>query len=244
MAFADHFSSISAKYAAYRPHYPDVLVDSLAKLAPAHHLAWDAGCGTGQLSVPLARVFERVIATDPSQAQLDAAERAPNVEYRCEPAEHASLADGSADLIVVAQSAHWFDFPAFVAECRRVGRPGTLVGLVSYGVPTIDDAAALATYRDAIAAHWPKGREHVENGYRDLVWPWPAIYAGAYTLIEFWTRDELVGYAGTWSATQRLIKAEGTAAIEAFATALKKTWPDGEKRAVLWPLVVKLAKIQ
>ena len=62
----------------------------------AHHdLAWDAGCGNGQLSVKLAARFAHVIATEPSRSQLDAAEQHPRVEYRCEPAEQSSLADAS-----------------------------------------------------------------------------------------------------------------------------------------------------
>ena len=48
--FKDHFSEVAAAYAAHRPTYPPALVDLLARLAPARRLAWDAGCGSGQLS--------------------------------------------------------------------------------------------------------------------------------------------------------------------------------------------------
>src|SRR5262249_14085932 len=105
--FADHFSQLAARYVAYRPHYPPALTDALAERSPRTELAWDAGCGSGQLSVALARRFARVIATDPAQAQLDHAERAPGVEYRCEPSEACTLDDASADLVVAAQAAHW-----------------------------------------------------------------------------------------------------------------------------------------
>ena len=64
MSFKDHFSARSADYAAYRPTYPDTLVDYLAGLCAATDVALDAGCGTGQLSWLLARRFQRVIATD------------------------------------------------------------------------------------------------------------------------------------------------------------------------------------
>src|SRR3569623_741514 len=82
MAFADHFSNVAAKYAAYRPRYPQELVDLLVAQSPAHALAWDAGCGNGQLSVPLAARFDRVIATAPAQAQLAAAERRGDLAAR------------------------------------------------------------------------------------------------------------------------------------------------------------------
>jgi hypothetical protein len=42
VSFADHFSGVSAGYAAYRPHYPDELFDFLAAAAPARDTAWDA----------------------------------------------------------------------------------------------------------------------------------------------------------------------------------------------------------
>jgi len=54
MDFADHFSAVAARYAAYRPHYPPALVDALAERCERHELAWDAGCGNGQLSLALA----------------------------------------------------------------------------------------------------------------------------------------------------------------------------------------------
>src|SRR5262245_41151760 len=130
--FADHFSGLAARYAAYRPHYPPQLVDLLADRCERRDVAWDVGCGSGQLSVALAGRFAHVIATDPAQAQLDQAEPADRVEYRCATAEASGLPDACADLVVAAQSAHWFDWPRFVAEAGRVARPGALVALVTY----------------------------------------------------------------------------------------------------------------
>ena len=68
VGFPDHFSALAARYAAYRPHYPPVLVTALADLCRRHDMAWDIGCGNGQLSVALTARFDRVIAADPSQA--------------------------------------------------------------------------------------------------------------------------------------------------------------------------------
>src|SRR5207249_7256547 len=121
--FQDHFSDKAAGYAAYRPVYPPALVDALAALAPGRGLAWDAGCGSGQLSLLLAQRFDRVIATDASADQIAHATAHPKVEYRCAPAEASGLADGIADLAVAAQAAHWFDLPDYYAEVRRVAPP-------------------------------------------------------------------------------------------------------------------------
>ena len=245
MSFADHFSTIAAGYAAYRPRYPPELAAALAARCERRELAWDAGCGSGQLSVALADHFARVIATDPSQQQLDEAERRPNVEYRRAAAEASGLPDGIADLAVAAQAAHWFDWPRYVAEVARVTRPGALVALVSYGIVHLDgEAGELVAryYRDDAGPFWPPGRHHVEDGYRELSWPWPELDAPALAMAADWTREELLGYIATWSATVKLVQTEGPGRYDALATRLAAVWPDGERRTVRWPLAIRLAR--
>jgi SAM-dependent methyltransferase len=246
MTFADHFSTVAARYATYRPHYPPALVEALAEHAPRGSV-WDVGCGNGQLSVALAERFDRVIATDPAQAQIDAAIAHPRVEYRATSAEDSGLDTQSIDgLVVAAQAAHWFDWDKWIAEVERVARPGTLVALVSYGIDVVDgeDANAIVEryYHDDVGPYWPKGREHVENGYRDLVLPWPAIAAPAIEMVARWTRDELLGYTSTWSATVKMIAAKGDGRVRALHEALAAVWPDGEARTVRWPLTIRLAR--
>lgn len=211
-----------------------------------HDLAWDAGCGNGQLSVALGEYFAAVIATDPSQQQIDAAQVHPHVEYRCEPAEKSSLGDASVDLAVAAQAAHWFDWPRYVAEVQRVTRPGALVALVSYGILHVagDVEPIIARYyRQDVGPCWPSGREHVENGYRDLAWPWPTVEAPAIAMKAEWTRAELIGYVATWSATVKLVDAVGPAPFEKLRTDLARVWPDEqERRTVTWPLALRFAR--
>src|SRR5262245_19997974 len=191
MSFADHFSSIAAKYAAYRPLYPAALVDVLAERADTSGTAWDVGCGSGQLSVALAERFQRVIATDPAQAQLDEAEPHPRVEYRRASAEDSGLRGASVSLVVAAQAAHWFDWPRFLAEVERVAVPRALVALVSYGNLVAEGAAGALIDRfhhGPAGPHWPPGRRHVENGYRELILPWTPVPAPALEMTADWTR--------------------------------------------------------
>src|SRR5205814_7608216 len=93
--FKDHFSGHSADYAKYRPGYPPALFDWLASLTPTRALAWDVGTGSGQAAVPLARYFERVVATDPAEAQLRSAAPNERITYKVMPAEQTDLADAS-----------------------------------------------------------------------------------------------------------------------------------------------------
>ncbi len=184
--FKDHFSEISAAYAAHRPSYPAALVDFLARLAPARRLAWDAGCGSGQLSVLLAGAFERVVATDASPEQIGRAASHARVEYRCARAEESGLPERVADLATAAQAAHWFDLPSYYAEVRRVVRPGGIVALISYGVVTVgadvdavtwsavwaleqaEGPGPFATFRRALEAAWGRGPA---TTVRTVRWP-------------------------------------------------------------------------
>jgi SAM-dependent methyltransferase len=245
MSFADHFSRIAERYATYRPRYPQALVDALADLCTRRELAWDAGCGNGQLSSLLATRFTRVVATDPSQAQLAAAERHDRIDYRCARAEEPLLPPGTVDLAVAAQAAHWFDWPRYLDEVARVTRPGSLIALVTYAFMRVGGEAdeLLGRYiREDVAGFWPPGREHVDNGYRDLHWPWQELAPPPIEMTAVWTRDELLGYVATWSASVRLVETHGPARYERLAAELAAVWPDGERRTITWPLSLRLAR--
>lgn len=242
--FAEHFRTIAKQYAEFRPRYPEAIVDLLAEHCASHELAWDAGCGNGQLTVLLARRFARVIGTEPAPEQLAHAEQAPRVEYILSKAELPMLAPHSVDLAVAAQAAHWFHWPRYVAELDRVTRPGAVVALVSYGILRVDgEAGALVDryYHETVAPFWPPERRHVENGYRDLPWPWAEIEAPSIEMTALWTRDELAGYIATWSATVKMLQSLGPEPYVALCDALARVWPDGERRVVSWPLLVRRA---
>ena len=57
-----------------------------------------------------------------------------------------------------------------------------------------------------------------------------------------WTRDELLGYLATWSATQRLTKALGDAPYRELCEAVAARWPADERCEVTWPLAIRLAR--
>ena len=120
--FTDHFSSHAQAYARYRPRYPAALFHYLAMRSPGTRLAWDCGTGNGQAAVGLAERFARVLATDPSAAQIASAQRHPRVEYRVAMYDTGSRW-GARKLVTAAQALHWMDVDAFSGEARRVLRP-------------------------------------------------------------------------------------------------------------------------
>ena len=241
----DHFSERADLYARFRPTYPPSLAEALAVHTRGRSLAWDAGCGSGQLSVALAGAFDRVHATDLSRAQLDGARPHPGVVYACEDSGACSLADGAADLVVAAQAAHWFDLDAFYAEAARVGGMGGVVALVSYGAtriaPELD--RVIESFRlGTLAPHWPPGRHHVEDGYASLPFPFAPLPAPTLDLRAHWTADGFLGYVASWSGTRRLLKAGGHGALEAFGEEIRARWGPG-RRLVCWPLAVRQGRI-
>lgn len=243
--FKDHFSERAPGYARWRPRYPTALADWLAEAAPARGRAWDAGCGSGQLSVLLADRFGEVIATDASAAQLEHARPHPRVEYRVATAEASGLPSASVDLAGAAQAAHWFDLPRYWEEIRRVARPGAVVALATYGnavvEPTIDERVG-RFYRDDLGPYWTPERRLVENGYATVDFPFDELRAPSLTMSERWTGEQFVGYVGTWSAVQRLTRAGGAPRFEAFARELREAW-GAEPRDVTWPLSLRVGRV-
>jgi SAM-dependent methyltransferase len=196
-AFKDHFSAQAGAYEKHRPRYPRELFAWLAASSPARNLAVDVATGSGQAAIALAEFFDRVIAIDASAAQLKAAQANPRVRYVCEAAERISLPDASADLIVAAQAAHWFDWAAFAVEARRVLRPGGLLAIWSYGnfvtQPEIERLAEDFS-RDVVGPYWPRERRHVEEGYRDLRLPFPECAVPRFEMRTDWDIDgEIAG---------------------------------------------------
>lgn len=240
--FKDHFSVGSDRYARYRPRYPEALFDWLAAEAPSRVLAWDVATGSGQAATALAERFERVIATDPSQAQLAHALPAPNVEYRQEPAERSSLAAESVDLIAVAQALHWFDHEAFASEVRRVLRPGGLFAAWCYDLLQVDppiDRALDVAFKQVVEPFWPQERALVEAGYEGVPLAYPRSLAPTFELRAEWDLERLLGYLGTWSATHRMRAQTGRDPIPAAREALAACWGEpATPRVIRWPLTV------
>jgi SAM-dependent methyltransferase len=239
MPFKDHFSGHAALYRDARPLPPPAWYDWLAGQVPDAGLAWDAGCGNGQASVALAAHFERVLATDPSAGQIANAQAHARVDYRVEAAEHCSLEDGAASLVDVSQALHWFDLAAFHDEARRVLKPGGVIAVSAYGNCSVDravDAVERRLYADTLADDWPPERAQVDNGYRDLPFPFARIEAPTFEMRADWNLAQFLAYLRSWSATQRHIKAHDEDPVAAAAPALALAWGDAVRvRAVRWP---------
>jgi SAM-dependent methyltransferase len=243
---SDHFTRVAASYAACRPPYPEGLFDYLAGLVHRRRLAWDCGAGTGQATIPLASRFERVIGTDISAAMLEQAPRHPAVDYRAVPAGASGLPTASVDLVTVAQALHWLDRDAFYAEAVRVLIPGGVLAVWSYGSPQLESAALQRElsrfYDDLVGPYWPENRVHVEQGYRALAFPFREFHPPVFVMEQQWTLGQLVGYVGTWSATQRFRDAEGRDPVPDLERELAREWGTNPTRRVRWPITMRAGR--
>jgi SAM-dependent methyltransferase len=247
MSFKDHFSGHADRYGAYRPSYPAALFEYLASLAPSHELAWDCATGNGQAAVALAPFFRRVVATDASARQIAEARAQPGVEYRVAPAERTDLADGSADLVTVAQALHWLDLPAFYAEVRRVCRPGAIVAVWTYqncAVSPEVDAVVARLYDGILGDYWPPERKLVEQGYWTLAFPFEEIEAPTFPMVARWDLRRMFGYLDTWSSNQRYQARHGADPVDLVRDELAVAWGDADReRGVVWPFLLKVGRV-
>lgn len=91
----------------------------------------DVGAGTGKLTAQLVQRDVAVLAVEPVAAMRDRlSELGPLVTPVDATAESLPLGAGSSDALLAAQSLHWADVSAALAEFDRVLHPTGAVGLI------------------------------------------------------------------------------------------------------------------
>ncbi len=243
-SFKDHFSAQSAGYARHRPHYPRALFEYLAGLGRCRR-AWDCATGSGQAAVALADFFEAVIATDASQAQIDAAFSHPRVRYRVAAAEESGLPEDSVDLVTVGQALHWFDTGRFFDEASRVLVSGGVLAAWCYELCRVSpdcDRIVRRLYSDIVGTYWPPERRLIEERYARIEFPGSVLAAPALAMNTTWTVEDMLGYLRTWSACQRYRREQGSDPVERIDGELRAAW-GAAPRTARWPLTVKVVRL-
>jgi SAM-dependent methyltransferase len=247
-AKSNWFESGGQGYEAFRPRYPETLAQALAALPARTELAVDVGCGTGQLTVRLAPLFDATVGVDPSADQLAHARAHERIRYVRAPAEALPVPDGAADLVTAAQAAHWFDLPAFYDECRRVAAPGAVLALVAYGMLHLDDAVDerfQRFYSEDLHGYWPPERALVDEAYRTVEFPFEELAIDPLTISRAMTLDDVLGYVSTWSAARALAEAGHADVLDAFARELAEQWADPARtRVAVWPITARIGLLR
>ena len=237
---AQLFGARAGAYASFRPEYPPALFTWLAANSPSRQRALDIACGNGQASRPLGKYFDQVLASDASHEQLRMEDGWDGVERFAADAESLPLPSGSLDLIVVAQALHWFATPRFFAEVKRLLKPRGLFCAWCYSLLRIDEALDPVIdqlYGDTLKGYWPKGRESVDAGYRDLSVPFSRLDLPPFAIEVEWSFEHFVGYLRTWSAVQRWEREHGKDPVIDYLPALRQAWGDvTAPQFIRWPL--------
>lgn len=135
-------------YHRYRRGYPPEAFDVLAEvfgLTP-DDVVVDLGCGTGQVTVPLASRVRAVIGVDPEPDMLAHGRRAAeergaaNVSWLVGtdadvPALAAALGDGSVGVVTIGQALHWMRHDDLFRAVFPLVRPGGGVAVLTNGTP-------------------------------------------------------------------------------------------------------------
>jgi SAM-dependent methyltransferase len=240
--FQDHFSGFSTDYRSYRPRYPDALFSWIASACARHERAWDCATGTGQAATGLVDHFSEIIATDASETQIASADKRQNIQFIQATAEKSGIESESVDLVTVAQAIHWFDLEAFQAEVDRVLKKGGVLAVWSYDLLNITpeiDSVVNHLYGPILDKFWPPERRIIENGYRDIDFPYEKIEVPGFSMSSTWNLAGLAGYLNTWSAVKRYIQERKTNPVEIVFDDLSTAWGEADRKyQVRWPMTV------
>ena len=120
------------------------MLDLLTQLIGTPHptLVVDVGSGTGLSTAIWGQRAEQVIGIEPNADMRQAAVRkladhppTAHIEYREGLAQQTGLSDECADIVTAAQSFHWMEPTATLAEITRILRPAGLFAAYDYDWP-------------------------------------------------------------------------------------------------------------
>ena len=244
MKFTDMFSERARLYSRYRPEYPAELFSWIGTVTMRRATVWDCATGNGQAARDLARLFDRVIATDASTEQISNAVPGERIEYRVANASESGLPGESVSMVTVAQALHWLDLDSFYAEVNRVLEPGGAIVIWGYGDPVMETEPLEDLVHDlnrgTLEKYWTPQRQSLLEEYANVPFPFREIETPRLNLECQWTLSELSGYMRTWSATANYVKANGLDPVDAVEAMLAKRWGEsGRRRSVKWPLHIR-----
>ncbi len=139
---------VAELYHRYRHGYPAAVVDVLvdAFQLTAGDVVVDLGCGTGQLTLPMAAKVRSVVGVDPEGDMLSHARRAAGDAHTSNvswvlgadtdlAALGRLLADTSVGAVTVGQALHWMDHEELFRASVAIVRRGGGVAIVTNGAP-------------------------------------------------------------------------------------------------------------
>ncbi|QPP08060.1 class I SAM-dependent methyltransferase [Streptomyces bathyalis] len=212
---------VARYYAEFRRGYPPQVFEALGRsfaLSPEETVL-DLGCGTGQLTVPLARRVRAVIGMDPEPDMLREARKTArtggvtNVTWVLGadtdvPALGELLGERHLAMTVIGQALHWMRYDDLFAALRPLIRPGGGVAVLANGTPAwLQDSDWSRALRGCLGEYFgTELKDSCGTARKDRERYAPALEAAGFTEVrhsavsytEEVTCEELIG--GIYSA--------------------------------------------
>jgi ubiquinone/menaquinone biosynthesis C-methylase UbiE len=179
----ESFDTVAELYDKARPGYPPRLVDDLVELTGVGKgdRVLEIGCGTGQLTVPLAERDVTLVAVELGSHLAEVARRKlatfEHAEVVIADFDTWALPDEPFDLVVAATAFHWLDPATRLRKCADALRPGGALAIVEthWGIGQSDDrffAECQSCYArwdpDHDPSFWPPALEDLPDERDDL----------------------------------------------------------------------------
>jgi SAM-dependent methyltransferase len=135
-ALTRQFDDAAQFYDEVRPRYPETIVEQMIAFAglPARGRLFEVGCGTGQMTLPLARRGYTIVAIDQGErlAALAAQHCQPYPRVRIVPCAFETWQDtpASYDMFIAAQAIHWIEPHYSIRRAADLLKPGGTIALV------------------------------------------------------------------------------------------------------------------
>ena len=139
---------VAGFYHQYRRGYPPAVIDMLTGAfgLTSDDIVIDLGCGTGQLTLPIARRVHAIAGVDPEPDMLACARRAAaeqgvtNASWVLGadtdiPALAALLGGRRAGAVTIGQALHWMGYRELIPALVPLLRPGGGIAVITNGTP-------------------------------------------------------------------------------------------------------------
>lgn len=229
------FAGTAWHYARYRPGYPEAFfADVVARL----HLdgtarLLDLGCGTGQLTIPLAQHVAAAIGMDPEPEMLAEAARQAQAAHITNvtwvQGSSADLRDsiGRFRLVTMGRSFHWMDRERVLTALDGMvdAEGGLVIANDSCLVrPTTSWQQAIEDFQHRfLPPDWQAHSPNLANAlepHEDVLArsPFRYVYRRVYEFTRSWTIEQIIGYLYSTSLPLRRLLGDRRAAFEQEVT--------------------------
>jgi ubiquinone/menaquinone biosynthesis C-methylase UbiE len=239
------FKGTAEYYASFRPPKPESLFKDIVHLYklsepadPARGCLFDLGCGTGEMSIPLAAYFTQVHAWDPDPEMIEIAKQKvaaaglTNFTFEQKSSEELEQQPRDIGLVTMGQSFHWMDNRKTLQFLSKGLAAGSGVVIVSGASPTDTPQSDTTNLKNELVSILvkkylgPKRRAGKSfytpdmADYGDLLSDagFSEVHRKSYTYVLPRTVDEIVGelYSMSWAS-----KAQFGSQADAFETELR-----------------------